>query len=40
MSEVHIYVCDYVTYMDECKAENYRNLPKKALYQTTVTLTE
>ncbi|HIR56594.1 MAG TPA: DUF4179 domain-containing protein [Candidatus Gallacutalibacter pullicola] len=40
VSEVHIYVCDYVTYMDECKAENYRNLPKKALYQTTVTLTE
>lgn len=33
---VHIYVVDYDTYMDECKAENAYRLPEKALFQTTV----
>lgn len=33
---VHIYVMDYFTFMDECKAENAYLLPKKALFQTTV----
>lgn len=33
---VHIYVLDYYTYMDECKAENAYLLPEKALFQTTV----
>lgn len=33
---VHIYVVDYNTYMDECKAENAYLLPEKALFQTTV----
>lgn len=33
---VHIYVVDYDTYMDECKAENAYLLPGKALFQTTV----
>lgn len=33
---VHIYVVDYDTYMDECKAENAYLLPEKALFQTTV----
>lgn len=34
---VHIYVVDYMTFMDECKAENAYLLPEKALFQTTVT---
>ncbi len=33
---VHIYVVDYNTYMNECKAENAYLLPEKALFQTTV----
>lgn len=33
---VHIYVVDYFTFMDECKAENAYLLPEKALFQTTV----
>lgn len=33
---VHIYVVDYFTFMDECKAENAYLLPQKALFQTTV----
>ena len=33
---VHIYVVDYDTYMDECKAENAYLLPEKSLFQTTV----
>lgn len=33
---VHIYVMDYFTFMDECKAENASLLPEKALLQTTV----
>ena len=34
---VHIYVVDYMTFMNECKAENAYLLPEKALFQTTVT---
>ena len=34
---VHVYVVDYMTFMDECKAENAYLLPEKALFQTTVT---
>lgn len=34
---VHIYVVDYTTFMDECKAENASLLPEKALFRTTVT---
>ena len=33
---VYIYVVDYITYMDECKAENAYRLPEKALFQTKV----
>ena len=33
---IHIYVVEYDTYMDECKAENAYLLPEKALFQTTV----
>lgn len=33
---VHIYVMDYLTFMDECKAENADLLPEKALFRTTV----
>lgn len=33
---VQVYVVDYMTYMDECKGNNYRNLPEKAVYQTEV----
>lgn len=33
---IHIYVVDYFTFMDECKAENAYLLPEKALFQTTV----
>lgn len=36
ISKVTIYVVDYITYMDECKGNNYTNLPKKAVYQTEV----
>ncbi|MCH5258020.1 MAG: DUF4179 domain-containing protein [Lachnospiraceae bacterium] len=33
---VYIYVVDYYTYMDECKADNAYLLPEKALFQTKV----
>jgi len=36
VSKVYVYVVDYLTYMEECKGNNYRNLPKKAVYQTEV----
>lgn len=35
---VYIYVVDYFTFMDECKADNAYLLPEKALFQTTVVL--
>lgn len=33
---VYVYVVDYYTYMDECKADNAYLLPEKALFQTKV----
>lgn len=36
VSKVYIYVVDYLTYMDECKGDNYGQLPVKALFQTEV----
>ena len=33
---VYIYVVDYFTYMDECKAENAYLLPEKSLFMTKV----
>lgn len=33
---VHVYVMDYLTFADECKAENASLLPEKALFQTTI----
>lgn len=36
VSKVYVYVVDYFTYMEECKGNNYRNLPEKAVYQTEV----
>ena len=36
ISKLYVYVVDYLTYMDECKGNNYHNLPKKAVYQTEV----
>lgn len=36
VSRVYVYVVDETTYMDECKGNNYRNLPEKAVYQTEV----
>lgn len=33
---IHIYVVDYDTFMNECKAENAYLLPEKALFRTTV----
>ncbi len=38
VSKVTIYVVDYMTYMDECKGDNYVNLPEKAVFQTEVEL--
>lgn len=35
-SKLYVYVVDYITYMDECKGNNYHNLPGKAVYQTEV----
>ncbi|HBN55444.1 MAG TPA: hypothetical protein DD414_01595 [Lachnospiraceae bacterium] len=35
-SKLYVYVVDYITYMDECKGNNYHNLPEKAVYQTEV----
>lgn len=40
VSKVTVYICDYVTYMDECKAENWQNLPKKAVYAKEITFDE
>lgn len=37
VSKVTIYVVDYITYMDECKGNNYVNLPTKAVFQTEIT---
>lgn len=36
VSKLYVYVVDYLTYMHECKGNNYHNLPKKAVYQTEV----
>ena len=36
VSKVTIYVVDYETYMNECKGNNYVNLPSKAVFQTEV----
>lgn len=36
ISKLYVYVVDYITYMDECKGNNYHNLPEKAVYQTEV----
>ncbi len=40
ISKITVYVCYYDTYMDECKGENYVNLPKKALFSTEVSFEE
>ncbi len=40
VSKVTVYICDYVTYMDECKAENWENLPEKAVYAKEITFEE
>lgn len=40
VSKVTVYICDYVTYMDECKAENWQNLPEKAVYAKEITFDE
>lgn len=40
VSRVTVYVVDYLTYMDECKGENYVNLPDKAVFQTEVAFGE
>ena len=40
VSKVTVYICDYDTYMDECKAENWRNLPGKAAYAKEITFDE
>lgn len=40
VSKVTVYICDYVTYMDECKAENWQNLPEKAAYAKEITFEE
>lgn len=37
VSHIIIYVVEYNTYMDECKGNNYPNLPDKAVFQTEVT---
>lgn len=37
VSKVTVYICDYETYMNECKAENWQNLPKKAVYAKEIT---
>lgn len=36
VSKVYIYVVDETTYMNECKGNNYPNLPRKAVFQTEV----
>lgn len=36
VSRITIYVVDYLTYMDECKGNNYVNLPDKAVFETKV----
>lgn len=40
VSRVTIYVVDYLTYMDECKGNNYGNLPDRAVFQTEVVFGE
>lgn len=40
VSKVTVYICDYETYMNECKAENWENLPDKAVYSKEVVLDE
>ncbi len=40
VSKVTVYICDYVTYMDEGKAENWENLPEKAVYAKEITFEE
>lgn len=36
LSKLYVYVVDEMTYMDECKGNNYHKLPEKAVYQTEV----
>lgn len=36
VSKIYVYVVEETTYMDECKGNNYHNLPEKAVYQTEV----
>lgn len=38
INTVQVYVADYYTYMNECKADNASLLPEKALFETTVNL--
>lgn len=40
VSKVFVYVVDYMTYMDECKGNNYQKLPEKAVFQTEVVFGE
>lgn len=40
VSRITIYVVDELTYMDECKGNNYGNLPDKAVFQTEVVFGE
>lgn len=40
VSKVTVYICDFETYMNECKAENWENLPDKAVYSKEVVLDE
>lgn len=40
VSKVFIYVVDYMTYMDECKGNNYQKLPEKAVFRTEVAFGE
>ena len=36
VSSITVYVVEYYTYMNECKGENYMNLPDKAVFQEKV----
>ena len=38
INTINVYVADYYTYMNECKADNAGRLPAKALFKTTVNL--
>ncbi|MCM1256938.1 MAG: DUF4179 domain-containing protein [Roseburia sp.] len=40
VSKVTVYICDYITYMDECKGENWENLPGKAAYAKEIMFDE